>query len=381
MAAKNGELSADDMRSIFKLLDALDSRANTVDYRVNGGYSKTLASKTLANYTTRLRLAATELEGGLLNQSTSSIHRLIESMVGGSSGVGPDDGYARGTIGQYQSALKAFYRFHEGHEVDPRAIKISAPARTSIGVGDMFTVEEIRAMRGAIDSPRERCLFELLAYTGQRIRAIQTLRIKDIDISAGELSLNEQEEGLKGASGIRPLLGAKPFVEAWLDEHPTYFEPDAFLITPLPTHGGGGTPGGMLTQESMRYHLRKIASEAGVEKRVHPHIFRHYFTTIAKTRYGLDDAYIKHLRGDSPGSKVMETTYQHLSDQDAVKNANASHEGKEPTVVSPLSPEVECPSCGAGLPSNSKACYNCGVLFTPDATAIQESLSERLPQF
>lgn len=194
-AAKRGELSADDMRAIFKLLDALDSKVNTVEYRNNVGYTKTLASKTLANYSTRLRLAATELDGGLLNQTTSSIHHLIENMVDGSSGVGPDEGYARGTIGQYQSALKAFYRFHEGHEVVPRDIKISPPAKTSIGVRDMFTVEEVRAMRNAIDTPRERCLFELLAYTGQRIRAIQTLRIKDIDISNGELSLNEQEEG------------------------------------------------------------------------------------------------------------------------------------------------------------------------------------------
>ena len=31
----------------------------------------------------------------------------------------------------------------------------------------------------------------------------------------------------------------------------------------------------------------------------------------------MDDAYVKHLRGDSPGSNVMETTYRHLSDDDA----------------------------------------------------------------
>ncbi|MDZ7702352.1 MAG: hypothetical protein U5J98_09995 [Halobacteriales archaeon] len=99
----------------------------------------------------------------------------------------------------------------------------------------------------------------------------------------------------------------------------------------------------MLTQESMRYHLRKIARHADVEKDVHPHVFRHYFTTIAKTRYGLDDAYIKHLRGDSSGSRVMETTYRHLSDEDVIETVTALHEGREVSVDSPLPPDGGCP--------------------------------------
>ena len=256
-ASERGELTAADVSAIVEVLDALDIEIDSIRFRTNGGYIKTLASKTLANYTTRLRLAGTDLSSGLLNQDTQSIHGLIEGLVDGSSSVGPADGYARGTIGQYQSALKAFYRFHGGHQVVPEEIKITPPAKTSISSKDMFSVEEVLALRDAIDSPRERCLFELLANTGQRIRAIQTLRIKDVDLEAGEITLNDEEEGLKGASGVRPLLGVTPFVEKWLNVHPTYFDPSSFLITPLPTHGGGGTPGGMLTQESMRYHLRK----------------------------------------------------------------------------------------------------------------------------
>jgi len=380
VATDRGQISEEDVEAIFELLDALDDRIEGIEFRTRQGYTKTLASKTLANYTTRLRLAATELDGGLLAQENSSIDRLIRKLVDGSSSVGPEKGYAKGTIGQYQSALKAFYRYHNGHQVVPREIKITPPAKTSIGVEDMFSVGEIRAMRNAIDTPRERCLFELLAYTGQRIRAIQTLRIKDIDLESGLMRLNEQEEGLKGASGVRPLLGAEPYVREWIGAHPTNKDPDSFLITPLPTHGGGGTPGGMLTQESMRYHLRKIARHAGIERDIHPHLFRHYFTTIAKTKYGLDDAFIRHLRGDSPGSKVMETTYQHISDKDAVNEAIASQQGKEAIVDSPLSPESNCPNCGIKLPTAAKACFKCGALFTPDALLIREAFSESLSE-
>jgi len=119
-----------------------------------------------------------------------------------------------------------------------------------------------------------------------------------------------------------------------------------------------------------RYHLRKIARQAGIEKDVHPHVFRHYFTTIAKTKYGLDDAYIKHLRGDSPGSIVMETTYRHLSDEDAIENVRARRERREPFADIPLSPDSACPKCEVHVPPNSKACFKCGIVFTPDAIAV-----------
>jgi hypothetical protein len=238
----------------------------------------------------------------------------------------------------------------------------------------MFTVEEVQAMREAVGSSRERCLFELLCYTGQRIRAIQTLRVRDIDLEENVLYLNEDADGLKGAKGKRPLLGAEAYVRRWLEHHPTS-EPDDYLITPKAT--GGGEPGGMITQDTIRYHLRKIADKADVDKDVHPHIFRHYFTTIAKRDYDLDDAYIKHLRGDSPGSNVMETTYRHLSDNDAIEHADAKFDGREPETDSPLTPE-KCGTCGVILEPNAKACSNCGQVFTPDAQTAEEQIEQQV---
>jgi hypothetical protein len=238
----------------------------------------------------------------------------------------------------------------------------------------MFTVEEVDAMRDAIGSPRERCLFELLAHTGQRIRAIQTLRIKDVDPKEGVFWLNDDADGLKGASGKRPLLGASEYVYQWLEYHPTG-EPDDYLLTALPKHGGGGEPGEMLSQRTIQYHLTKIADEAGVDKDVHPHIFRHYFTTIAKRDYGMDDAHIKRLRGDAPGSNVMETTYRHLTDEDTIEHAQAKREGREPETESPLTPQV-CPTCQTELSPDARACERCGTVFTPDAKSAEEQIQD-----
>lgn len=365
-----GDVSEVDADAIREVLDALDPQQPAKVYQANGNGTETKENKTLSNYAGRLRLAATEVDGELLDQTTDTINRLMGDMSSGDAEIAPDGGYSKGTVGQYQSALKAFYRYHDSHDVDPEEIPVFAPEDTSVDERDMFSVDEVQAMRDAIDSPRERCLFELLAYTGQRIRAIQTLRVKDIDLEAGVFYLNENTEGLKGAKGKRPLLGAEAYARRWLDYHPTK-EPGDYLITPKAT--GGGEPGGMLTQDTIRYHLRKIANKAEIDKAVHPHIFRHYFTTIAKRDYDLDDAYIKHLRGDAPGSNVMETTYRHLSDGDAVEHADAKFEGREPETESPLSPE-KCPTCGEILEPNAKACSACGDVFTLDAQSVQQEV-------
>jgi len=367
-----GDVSEDDADAIRDLLDALDADVPGTVFRANGNGRETKEPKTLANYTGRFRLAATETDGQLLDQTTESINQLMADMASGDADVAPDDGYSKGSVGQYQSALKAFYRYHDGHDVDPEEIPVFAPDKSPVDERDMFTVDEIQDMRDAIDSPRERCLFELLAFTGQRIRAIQTLRIKDIDLDDGVLYLNENDGGLKGASGKRPLLGSEAYVRRWIEYHPTG-EPDDYLITPKAT--GGGEPGGMITQDTIRYHLRKIADKADVDKDVHPHIFRHYFTTIAKRDYDLDDAYIKHLRGDSPGSNVMETTYRHLSDDDAIEHADAKFNGREPETDNPLTPET-CPTCGEIMDPGAKACSVCGTVFTPDAKSVEDKIDD-----
>jgi len=371
-----GDVDEIDAEAILELLDALDPEVPGEVFQANGNGQETKQSKTLSNYTSRFRLAATEMDAAMLEQTTESINDLMADLASGAAKIAPSDGYSKGSVGQYQSALKAFYRYHDGHEVDPEAIPVFAPEKTSVDERDMFTVDEVDDLRDAIDSERERCLFELLAYTGQRIRAIQTLRIKDIDLDKGVLYLNENEEGLKGAQGKRPLLGAEAYVRRWLDYHPTG-EPDDYLITPQAT--GGGEPGGMLTQDTIRYHLEKFAEKGKIEKDVHPHIFRHYFTTIAKRDYDLDDAYIKHLRGDAPGSNVMETTYRHLSDGDAIEHASAKFEGREVEAESPMTPET-CPFCGEILASDAKACEGCGNVFTLDAAAVEEQIERDMKE-
>jgi len=103
----------------------------------------------------------------------------------------------------------------------------------------MLTKKEIQEARTATDNPRDRAIFELLLYTGQRREAIRTLRLKDVNIDQGTYRLNPTVDGLKGAAernGKRPLLGSKGPLQNWLQYHPDTSDPENHLITALPNY-------------------------------------------------------------------------------------------------------------------------------------------------
>lgn len=376
VAALNGENG----ERILELLDALDPEERSASL-VHDGQQVTLASSTLRSYAMRLRMLASEADRPLIELTNEDIDALMEFLLDGSASVGPSDGYTKGTVAQFESALKAFYRYHEGHAVDPEEIPVETQEDSKVDERDLWTVDEIQDMRSVINSKRNEALFELLAYTGQRIRVIQTLRVKDVDPdkgSTGRYYVNEEVEGRKDREGHGPLLGAQGPVRRWLQVHPTG-DPEDALITCPPDRTGGATPGERITQVTIRQVLQRIADKAGVDKDVHPHMFRHYFTTVAKRDFGMDDAYIKRLRGDAPGSNVMETTYSHLSDEDAAGHAESQFTGEEPENA--MTPAAPCSVCGEMLQAGDKACSNCGAKRAPDAEKSEvEELQERIEE-
>lgn len=219
-----------------------------------------------------------------------------------------DDGYSKSYLKPWQAALRGFYSYHDDLDVDPTDIVIYSQDRSSVDERDIYTREEVEALREFVDNARDRCMVELFPNTGQRIRAIQTLRIRDVDPeenATGAYWLKTDMEGLKGADdngSKRPLLGAKRAVYDWLQFHPKSDNPDAYLVTPRKNHAWA-EPGEQLSRSTIRKTLRKLADEADIDKPPHPHNFRHYFVTMCKRHYNMDDSTIKHLIGHGEGSR------------------------------------------------------------------------------
>ncbi len=91
----------------------------------------------------------------------------------------------------------------------------------------------------------------------------------------------------------------------------------------------------------------------------------------------MDPATVKHLIGHGADSTVMESTYQHLTDNDHIEAARrATDAGREPSEPEwTLTPET-CPMCTDPLPNDAKACPRCGTVLTPDAKGAKDCLED-----
>lgn len=373
---EKSDVSEADEDRIREFLDAIHPEIATVNFTNDKGERETKSYGTLAAYCQSLKRVC-ELSGRSLTdfEDVTEINRLFEEFRRGTHPEVKDDGYGKSTMGQWQSAVTKFYEYHTDLGIEASEIVVTAPEETKIDERDMFTQDEIEAMREACTNPRDRCILELLLNTGQRARAIQTLRVKDVDTDEGVYYLNTDEAGLKGAdkNGTkRPLLGAKRAVYDWLQHHQG--EPEDYLITSLPS-SNRGTHGEKLSQSNVRRRLLKMADRAGLDKKPHPHLFRHAFVTLCKRDYDMDDSTIKFLIGHGQGSNIMSTTYQHLTDEDHIQAAEVATGMREEQEESPLTPKV-CPTCSEQLDQGAKACPACGTVFAPSAKAVEEQVQD-----
>lgn len=338
---------------------ACDGETIRNEYRDGDGRVKTFTPKTILNYVANLRLCAQrgldliDVDADGLNEFMALQH--------------DERGLSLSTIGIYQSAAVAFYRYHADLGIDPDAIEvIQHTPKPRHDEQDVFTDDEIAALREAADTPRDRAFLELLIYSGQRLTALRTLRIEDIDLDRGVFYLNGDAEGLKGADDRgrkRPLFGARKYVRDWISYHPVG-EPEAWLFV-----GDPRNPETNLDRpwapNSIRARLKRMAADAGVDKPVNPHAFRHYFVTVMKRDYDLDSDALRALLGVVPHSDVLETTYGHVTTDEYVKKAEIAlgYREDEPTESS-LTPNA-CPTCGELLDDHWRRCPACDERFAP----------------
>ncbi|GAA0261491.1 hypothetical protein GCM10009000_092410 [Halobacterium noricense] len=341
------------------------------------------SSLTLRNYTDRLRRLSTEADALLVDHDADGLSILLRKFETGEADSVKDEGITHNTVRTYQTALRTFINATDSVDVDADDIEMYAPEDTSVDEQDVFDSEDVQALRDATDNPRNRAILEMLLNTGQRLTAIRTLKVGDMDVDNGVFYLNkEYSDGLKGAdedSRKRPLLGARGPVRDWLDYHPCRdrddFE-DAYLFTAT-TLSATDDYGEMMSESGIRYHLDKIHEKAGVDKPSNAHNYRHFFVTNAVKNWDLDKDAVKGLIGHGADSSVMETTYSHLTMDDYIEDAEIATDLREPDEDDPVVPAA-CTVCDYPLPDGAKACPKCGQAYTADAKSVQDDVEDSL---
>jgi site-specific recombinase XerD len=174
-----------------------------------------------------------------------------------------------------------------------------------------LTSEEVAAVIGECSARsrtgiRNRALLTLLYRSGLRIS--EALRLKPSDISMAEHSIRvlDTKTGEPQTRGFHP--SADDALARWLDTRRQLGVRNGLLFCTL-----AGDP---VYAQYVRLLLHRLAAGAGVDKRVHPHGFRHTFA-VELERAGVPVTVIAKLLGHS--SVAVTSRYlDHLTNRQAV---------------------------------------------------------------
>jgi integrase/recombinase XerD len=175
------------------------------------------------------------------------------------------------------SAIRMFHKFLmiEGYaQVNPASL-IEAP-RTMRRLPEVLSAREVESLLAAPskDSPgdvRDRTMLELLYATGLRVSELVSLRVKDLNLSAGYLM----------TLGKGDKERVVPMGESALDALRNYLA----TARSCPARAGGGEflflsrLGGRMSRQAFWNIIKKRAVQAGILKNISPHTLRHSFAT------------------------------------------------------------------------------------------------------
>jgi integrase/recombinase XerD len=193
------------------------------------------------------------------------------------------------------AALKFLYRHTLGRPEEVEAIpwpKVKRP------LPDILSGSEVDALLRAVRSIKHRAIFMCAYGAGMRIGEVCSLKIADIDGKRNLIHIRDA----KGGRDRYVMIGERLLL--CLREYYSQVRPQGLYLFP------GLDANAPICTDAVRRVLKKAAAEAGIAKRVYPHMLRHAFAThLLET--GTDIRVIQVLLGH--GSIRTTTRYAKVS--------------------------------------------------------------------
>jgi site-specific recombinase XerD len=140
---------------------------------------------------------------------------------------------------------------------------------------DVLSREEIQRMEDAAKTERDKLIIRLLADCGLRLGELLALRVEDIqETKKGQFVITVHGKGSKDRQV--PLL---PALHRRLRRYIAGRRADAHARVFVSLRKGADGRYAPLTESGVGQAVRVLAQEAGITKRVYPHLFRHSFAT------------------------------------------------------------------------------------------------------
>ncbi len=199
----------------------------------------------------------------------------------------------------------------------------------------MLTESEVLSLIENAENFRDKAIVALLWDIGARIGEIGTLNLKHIKFDEHGAIVN-----VKGKTGYRRVraVWSVEYLKAWLEVHPQKYNLEARLWVTVDSEEDSLKP---LKYDAIRMQLKRIAKKSKINKRIHPHLFRHSRCTYMANY--LTEAQMNEYFGWVQGSG-MPSVYVHLSGRDiddAILKASGIIENASPAIN--LKKETETP--------------------------------------
>ena len=211
------------------------------------------------------------------------------------------------SINRKISALRTFFKYLQEKKViqTNKVMYVNMP-KFEKELPNVLSKDDLNKMRSVINTEkitgiRDRLIIELLYSSG--IRASELINLNEYVID-----FNEREMRIVGKGDKERITffsrNAKKWLEKYIEEKKKEYKnySKEILIT--------NSKGKKLTTRSLRRLISNHATEAGLQKEVTPHVFRHSFATEL-LNHGVDIRYLQELLGHSSISTTQ--VYTHVS--------------------------------------------------------------------
>jgi len=178
---------------------------------------------------------------------------------------------------------------------------------------EVLTRDEVRAMEDVAKTERDKLIVRVLADSGIRVGELVGLRTTDLVVQGGR----RQFLRVRGKGDLERLVPISPRLHARLRRYADRGRPkdvatDRLFIALRRSSGGELEP---LTTSGVQQMIKILGQEAGVQKRVYPHLLRHSFVTWSLTK-GMNPVQLAQIVGHSSLSMIQQV-YSHLTPSDA----------------------------------------------------------------
>ncbi len=272
--------------------------------------------------------------------------------------------YSSETKRNIKVVVKYFWKHLKGDDefypVEVRWIDTSGDRKNKKMPEDLLTEEEVRRMIESATTLRNKAIIAILYDTGCRIGELLNMRKKDVNLITMPAHVL-----LDGKTGQRqvPVIFSAPYVAQYLN-----FIKEKKPNEPMWTSYNNGRDTDRKTDyRGISKMLKMVAKKAKIEKRVHPHLFRHSRATAYANK--LTEQQLKNMFGWT-NSSTMAATYVHLSGRDidsAVMQANGlkpREEAAEPKLRAKV-----CERCQFPNTMDSRYCNRCALPLDPGLAA------------